>query len=121
MNYPSNTNKPSTIDAIYLRPTKTIQGGHEVLDLRISRVITRQKVTAIPITDLIIQKVEDMATEQGIKSLKFSDCRKMQIYGDTNLFAGVDEHDHNNNKDNNSDVDDEYNRSTKHLAKTNAL
>ena len=114
VNYPSNTNKPRTIDAIYLRPTKTIQGGHEVLDLRSNRVITRPKVTAIPVTDLIIEKVEAMATEQGIKSLKFFDRKKKQLYNDTDLSAGVNhnnnnnDNDSNNDNDNDSNVDDEY-------------
>ena len=30
---PTNTNEQRTVDAIYLRPYKNIQGGHEVMDL----------------------------------------------------------------------------------------
>ena len=55
-----------------------------------------------------------MATEQGIKSLKFFDRKKKQLYNDTDLSAGVDhnnnnnDNDNNNNNDNDSNVDDEY-------------
>ena len=89
VNNPSNTNRPRTIDGIYLRPTKTIQGGHEIMDLSTGRVITRPKVTVIPISDIIKKKVEDMATEQGIKSLKFFNRKKEELFHDTDMIAGV--------------------------------
>ena len=76
VNNPKNSNKPRTIDGIYLRPTKTLQGGHEILDLNTNRVITRPKVTVIPISDIVIKRVEEMATEQGIKTLKFLNRKK---------------------------------------------
>ena len=51
---PSNTQAPRTLDAIYLRYVANQQGGHEVLDLRTQRVITRCPVTPIPMTENVI-------------------------------------------------------------------
>jgi hypothetical protein len=66
---PTNTNAPRTIDCIYLRPFPNLQGGHEVMDLRSGRVITRRNLTEIPVTDLVIQAVEDLALQQGVTTL----------------------------------------------------
>ncbi|MGC9176786.1 MAG: hypothetical protein ACP5F1_06910, partial [Thermoplasmata archaeon] len=57
-NAPKNTNNPRTIDAIYLRPTNNIQGGHELMDLNSGRVITRPRVWEIPVTPVVIRAVE---------------------------------------------------------------
>ena len=53
----TNSNAPCTIDALYLRTAKNIQGGHELMDLNSGQLITRSKVTEIPITNLIIKAV----------------------------------------------------------------
>ena len=41
-NNPKNTQAPRTIDAIYLRPLKNIQGGHEVMNLATGAVVTHE-------------------------------------------------------------------------------
>ena len=64
-NNPSNTNAPRTIDAIYLRPTPNLQAGHELMDLNSGKLITRSKITEIPITDRIISAVNTMVFQQG--------------------------------------------------------
>ena len=52
---PSNTNAPRTLDAIYLRPNiHNPTMGHELMDLQTGRMITRRKVTVIPITASVI-------------------------------------------------------------------
>ena len=56
-NNPTNTMAARALDCIYLRPIYNQQGGHELLDLATKRVITRRKVTTIPITPTIIQAV----------------------------------------------------------------
>ena len=86
---PTNTNKPRTLDAIYLHPTDNIQGGHELMDLNSGRVITRRKVTEIPVTELVIKAIEQMAYNEGFKSLKFKN-RCGVIFHDTDWIAGVD-------------------------------
>ena len=87
---PTNSQLPRTLDGIYLRPVTNIQGGHEILDLNTGKVITRRKVTEIPITKLVIQAVEDMAKREGFKSLKFKN-RNNVVFHDTGLIAGVDD------------------------------
>ena len=66
-----NSNISRTIDCIYLRPSNSMQGGHEVMDLNTGGVITRSRVKVIPLSDFIIKTVERMAEEQGMKELKF--------------------------------------------------
>ena len=45
---PTYTNAPRTIDGIYLRPSSTIQEGHEVMNLSSGLVIYPCKMTTIP-------------------------------------------------------------------------
>ena len=56
-NRTTNTNAPRTIGAIYLRPAANYQEGHEVLDLQTKRVVTRAKVTPLPMTKQVIDIV----------------------------------------------------------------
>ena len=88
-NKPTNTNLPRTIDAIYLRPHKSLQGGHELFDLATGRVITRGKVKVIPVTSMVIQAVEKLAEDQGIKEYKFKN-RYGQAYQDADWIEGVE-------------------------------
>ena len=44
-----------TINAIYLRPSLTLQEGHEVMDLGTGRVVTRPKWTPCVMTKLVIK------------------------------------------------------------------
>jgi hypothetical protein len=66
----TNSNASQTIDAIYLRPVNSMQGGHELYDLNSGRVITRARVTQIPVTDVAIKAIERIAEDKGFKSLK---------------------------------------------------
>ena len=77
---PTNTNAPRTIDCIYLRPTTNRQGGHELMDLNSGRLITRNSVTELPVTELVIRAVEAMAEAKNMKSLKFTNRHKLSIH-----------------------------------------
>lgn len=105
---PTNTNAPRTIDCIYLRPFPNSQGGHELMDLRSGRVITRRRITEIPVTELVIQAVENMATQQGISTLKITGRNQLPIYP-VDWLAGVeyDEYDHNQNQNPDEDYIEE--------------
>jgi hypothetical protein len=59
------------------------------MDLRTGRVITRRKVTEIPITEHVIKIVEEMAEKQGIKSLEITGRNKQPIHP-ADWIAGVD-------------------------------
>jgi hypothetical protein len=119
----TNSNASRTMDAIYLRPVNSMQGGHELYDLNSGKVIIRARVTQIPVTDVVIKAIERIAEDQGFKSLKFKN-RKGAIFHDADWIAGVDydeniqqedvydeDYDENDNKDPYEDIEDnQYNR-----------
>jgi hypothetical protein len=119
----TNSNASQTIDAIYLRPVNSMQGGHELYDLNSRRVITRARVTQIPVTDMVIKAIKHIAEDQGFKSLKFKNC-KGAIFHNADWIAGVDydeniqqeddydeDYDENNNDDPDEDINnDQYDR-----------
>jgi hypothetical protein len=95
-----------------------MQGGHELYDLNSGRVITRARVTQIPVTDVVIKAIERIAEDQGFKSLKFKN-RKGAIFHIVDWIAGVDydenvqqdddndeDYDENNNDDPDENIDD---------------
>ena len=51
--------------------------------------LSTSEVTKLPITDLLVKAVENLAYSQGFKSLKFQNRRGEPIY-DVSLIAGVD-------------------------------
>jgi hypothetical protein len=65
----TNSNAARTLDAIYLRAALNMQGGHELYDLNSGRVITRARVTQIPVTDVVIKAIERIAEDQGFKTV----------------------------------------------------
>jgi hypothetical protein len=67
----TSSNVTRTLDAIYLRPAQNQQGGHELMDLNSGQLISRNIVHEIPVTDVVIKAVKNMAYQQGFKSLKF--------------------------------------------------
>jgi hypothetical protein len=66
-----------------------MQGGHELYTLNSNRVITRARVTQIPVTDVVIKAIEQIAKDQGFKTLKFKN-RKGAISHGADWIAGVD-------------------------------
>jgi hypothetical protein len=115
----TNSNASQTIDAIYLRPVNSMQGGHELYDLNSGRVITRARVTQIPVTDVVFKAIERIAEDQGFKSLKFKN-RKGAIFHNADWIAGMDydeniqqeddydeDYDENDNNDPDEDIDDD--------------
>jgi hypothetical protein len=85
----TSSNVTRTLDAIYLRPAQNQQGGHGLMDLNSGQLISRNIVHEIPVTNVVIKAVEDMAYQQGFKSLKFKN-RNGVIYHDADWIAGVD-------------------------------
>jgi hypothetical protein len=67
----TNSNAARTLDTLYLGPAINMQGGHELYDLNLNRVITRARVTLILVKDVVIKAIEQIAQDQGFKSLKF--------------------------------------------------
>jgi hypothetical protein len=122
----TNSNASWTLDAIYLRPVNSMPGGHELYDLNSGRVITRARVTQIPVTDMVIKATKRIAEDQGLKSLKFKNC-KGAIFHNADWIAGVDydkniqqeddddkAYDEEENEDLDEDIeDDQYNQINK--------
>jgi hypothetical protein len=59
------------------------------MDLRSGRVITRRNLTEIPVTDLVIQAVKNLALQQGITTLKLTNNTRHNIYP-ADWIAGVE-------------------------------
>jgi hypothetical protein len=59
------------------------------MDLRTGRVITRRNLTEIPVTDLVIQAVENLALQQGLTTRKFTNNTRQNIYP-ADWMAGVE-------------------------------
>jgi hypothetical protein len=105
----TNSNASQTLDAIYLRPVNSMQGGHELYDLNSGRVIARARVTQIPVTDVVTKAIERIAEDQGFKSLKFKN-RKGAIFHNADWIAGVDFDENIQQED---DYDKDYNEEDK--------
>ncbi len=104
---PTNDNRPRTIDAIYLQPEDNVQGGYRVMDLATGQQVHRSKVTPIPLTATAIRAVEEMAEEQGMTELKYTD-RHGRPFPDADQSAGVvpDEEDIEEEMENFEDIED---------------
>ena len=63
----TNTNLARTIDAIYLRPANSRQGGHECMTLSIGKLITCKKLKPLEMTELVFKAVETIAEKQGFQ------------------------------------------------------
>jgi hypothetical protein len=81
----------------------------------------RAGVTKIPVTEVVIKAIEQIAKDQGFKTLKFKN-RKGAIYHNADWIAGVDydesiqqdvedneayDDDENENQDEDENIDDE--------------
>ena len=73
------------------------------MDLNSGKLITRNIVHKIPVTNVVINAVETMVYAKGFKSLKFKN-RHGVIFHDADWIAGVD---YDDNNDENKEVDDE--------------
>lgn len=50
-----------TINAIYLRPNVNAQGGRVAVDLTTGEIISRNKATAMPLSEIVKNRVKQMA------------------------------------------------------------
>ena len=87
---PSNTNATRSFDCIYLRPTDSAQGGHELLHLQTNQVIKRRNLTPAVVTPNIIKMVHGLAHVDNMpRGLKIHN-RTDQVLFDSAWIAGVD-------------------------------
>ncbi len=65
-NKPTNTTKPRTIGCIYLRSRLSEHVVYELMNLQTGKMITRRKVTPIPISTEVIRRVEYYAKQDNM-------------------------------------------------------
>ena len=87
-----NTNSPRSVDAIYLRPVSSLQGGHEVMNLATRKRIICSRVMICKMNEGVVNIVETMAEKEGIRFLKFSNRKnESALLVDNDLITGVNE------------------------------
>ena len=97
-----NSMEPRTQGALALRPTGNQQGGHYFLNLLSGRVINRNHATIVPMPDIALQRVHQLAVAQeAYPNLAFGD-RDNRI-----LALEYNDFDEGNDEDYEYDVDDE--------------
>ena len=87
---PSNSQHPRTLDCLYMRFVSNKQGGHELLDLRTGRLITRRKITPMPMTQSVIDLVHGLATREKMPDGLKITTKTGQVLYDSSCLAGVD-------------------------------
>ena len=111
---PTNTTNPRTIGCIFLRTLDNMQAGFQLLNLNTGKIITRRKVFEIPITQTIIERVEQLAEMDGITpDLTFKNRKGEFITDDSKNILNDDIFDEY------IDSDDEYDEETTEDETTN--
>ncbi|MEN9849167.1 MAG: hypothetical protein RL368_1907, partial [Pseudomonadota bacterium] len=111
---PKNSNKERTISCLYLRPLSNFQGGHELLTLNTWHIITRRKVTLIPMTEEVIKAVSQHSTSRPLAgvdddaSKNENDASNVDFSRDfvdepTIALAGVSGNDNDNDDEDNDE------------------
>jgi hypothetical protein len=105
---PTNTQHPRTLDCLYMRYLSNKQGGHELLDLRTGRLITRRAITPVPMTQSVIELVHALAERDNMPNGLKITTKTGHILYDSAWIAGVD---YEHEDENNEDYDDDYTES----------
>ena len=102
-NEETNDDVETTIDGVHLCPVGGTSGGHEFMNLNAGKVMNRQTIKTIPITDAVTQKVEELATAQGTTEIEFHDKKLELRMHNIDWEHGVDydDADDNDEADNN--------------------
>ena len=79
-----------TVDGIYLGPAPNAQSGHLIMDLNTGKRVQRNRVKVLPITKQVIDMVEAMAHDEGVRALRTYSRRSGEVILDADLLAGVD-------------------------------
>ena len=89
---PKSNNIPRTKDVIYLQSAQQLQRGHEVMDLATGELIKVVRFDKCMMTRMVVDRVEQLATQQGYKTLKFFNRKKEELFlEDIDLLAGLQE------------------------------
>jgi hypothetical protein len=85
---PLNAPNARTLDCLYVRPILNDQGGHKLFHLGTKTMITRRKVTVVPMTASVIEHVERLAKADGMTGLVIHNRDGTKFY-DSSWIAGV--------------------------------
>ena len=109
-NEKTNTPMPKGNEYVYLNPTKDLQEGHELMNLQTGELINRPVIKAAPMPNWAIKRVEELATSQGMKTLKFFNRRREEVsFSDPDHETGVDDDDEKEGDGNNNEEEDDDN------------
>jgi len=84
-----NDLKPRILDTLFLTPMKNKQGGYVMLNLATNKEIASTCITQVPITDLVIRTVEELAAQDGMTPLKVENRTRTMIYNN-DMLPGID-------------------------------
>ena len=84
-----NDLKQRTLDTLFLAPMKNKQGGYVMLNLATNKEVASTRITQVPITDVIIQTVEELAAQDGMTPLKIENRTGTMIYNN-DMLPGID-------------------------------
>jgi len=84
-----NDLKQRTLDTLFLTPMKNKQGGDVMLNLATNKEVTSTCITQVPITDLVIRTVEELAAHNGMTPLKIENRTRTLIYNN-DMLPGID-------------------------------
>ena len=84
-----NDLKQRTLDTLFLRPMPNKQGGYMMLNLTTNKEITSNRITQVPITDLVIRTVKELAVQDGMTPLKIEN-RTCTMICNNNMLPGID-------------------------------
>ena len=85
---PTKKMKECTIEGIYLQASTNLKGGHVIMNLSTGKKITRPQLTAVPLTETVKQKVEQMVQDQNITTVKFNNLTGVN-FPKSDWIAGV--------------------------------
>ena len=104
--FPCNQLPERAITGIYVGPAKNFQEGHEIYDIKTKAIITRSKITQVPLTHAIIKAVEQHAHDDGMRGLKIR-TSKGDLLWDSSWTAGVEHEEDADDRDHESDESDD--------------
>jgi len=84
-----NDLKQRTLDTLFLTHMKNKQGGYVMLNLATNTEITSTRITQVPITDLVIRTVKELAAQDGMTPLKIENRTRTMIYNN-DMLPGLD-------------------------------
>ena len=66
----TNTMAPRSVGGILLNMTPNDSGYYEFMNLNTGKLLTRRRFTVLPITQQVVERVEQIAKDQGMKEIK---------------------------------------------------